>query len=121
MPSTINRELAMLKSPSFWPVANGNGPWVTHYPKPGGGSHQQTCFFLFGSPASREFCFAVHTGMRRGEILALTWAGLDFTRRTVTVFKSKNGERRTIPVNQTVLDLLSQPSCMAATLDQDLQ
>ena len=41
--------------------------------------------------------FAVHTGMRRGEILALTWAGVDFTRRTVTVFKSKNGERRTIP------------------------
>ncbi|MCC2643967.1 MAG: putative Integrase [Nitrospira sp.] len=52
--------------------------------------------------------FAIHTGMRRGEILALTWAGVDFTRRTVTVFQSKNGERRTMPVNQTVLDLLAQ-------------
>ncbi len=45
--------------------------------------------------------FAIHTGMRRGEILALTWAGVDFTRRTVVIFQSKNGERRTIPVNQT--------------------
>jgi integrase len=40
-----------------------------------------------------------------GEILALTWAGVDLFRRTVTVFRSKNGERRTIPVNSTVLEL----------------
>jgi integrase len=52
--------------------------------------------------------FAINTGMRRGEILGLTWAGVDFARRTVTIFRSKNGERRTIPMNQTVLDLLSQ-------------
>ena len=36
-----------------------------------------------------------------------TSPGVDFTRRTVTVFKSKNGEWRTIPLNQTVVDLLS--------------
>lgn len=51
--------------------------------------------------------FAVNTGMRRGEILALTWSGVDLFRRTVTVFKSKNGERRTIPLNQTGLSLLT--------------
>ena len=50
--------------------------------------------------------FALHTGMRMGEILELSWRGVDFTRRTVTVFRSKNGERRTIPVNQTVLAVL---------------
>jgi integrase len=44
--------------------------------------------------------------MRMGEILALTWAGVDLFRRTVTVFRSKNGERRTIPINSIVLDLL---------------
>lgn len=49
---------------------------------------------------------ALHTGMRMGEIVALTWRGVDFTRRTVTVFRSKNGERRTIPVNDTVLSVL---------------
>lgn len=51
--------------------------------------------------------FALNTGMRMGEILELTWRGVDLTRRTVTVFRSKNGERRTIPVNQTVLTMLT--------------
>ena len=44
--------------------------------------------------------------MRLGEILALTWAAVDLFRKTVTVFRSKNGERRTVPVNQTVMALL---------------
>lgn len=52
--------------------------------------------------------FALHTGMRMGEILELTWRGVDFPRRTVTVMRSKNGERRTIPVNETVLRVLKE-------------
>ena len=59
------------------------------------------------APWLRELMlFAIHTGMRMGEILGLTWAGVDLFRRTVMVFKSKNGERRTIPLNQTALELL---------------
>jgi integrase len=54
--------------------------------------------------------FALHTGMRMGEILELTWRGVDFSRRTVMVVRSKNGERRTIPVNETVLSVLRQKS-----------
>ena len=52
--------------------------------------------------------FALHTGMRMGEIVELTWRGVDVSRRTVMVFRSKNGERRTIPVNQTVLTVLKE-------------
>jgi site-specific recombinase XerD len=52
--------------------------------------------------------FGLHSGMRLGEMLALTWAGVDLFRRTVTVFHSKNGERRTVPVNQTVTALLKE-------------
>lgn len=52
--------------------------------------------------------FALHTGMRMGEILELTWGGIDFTRRTVMVLRSKNGERRTIPINQTVIAVLRE-------------
>jgi integrase len=51
--------------------------------------------------------FAVNTGLRMGEILALTWGAVDLSRRTLTVLRSKNGERRTIPLNRTVLELLS--------------
>src|SRR5579863_1040441 len=58
--------------------------------------------------------FALHTGMRMGEILALTWNGVDLFRRTVTVFRSKNGERRTIPINETVLTLLKGRSKVRA-------
>ncbi len=50
--------------------------------------------------------FALNTGMRLGEILSLTWKGVDLFRRTVTVFKSKNNGRRTIPLNETALELL---------------
>ncbi len=50
--------------------------------------------------------FALGTGMRMGEILSLSWRGVDLTRRTVMLFHSKNGERRTIPLNQTMLSLI---------------
>jgi integrase len=55
-------------------------------------------------------CVALHTGLRRGEILALSWEAVDLFRRTVTVLHSKNGEPRTIPMNQTVVDLLKEHS-----------
>ncbi len=49
---------------------------------------------------------ALHTGMRRGEILALEWKDIDFTRRLLTVHRSKNGEKRSIPLSQTLTDTL---------------
>lgn len=50
--------------------------------------------------------FALNTGMRRGEILALQWRDVDFTRGVLVVMKSKNHERRTIPLNNQVFELL---------------
>ena len=52
--------------------------------------------------------FALGTGMQMGEILSLSWRGVDLIRRTAMVFHSKNGERRTIPLNQTVLSLIKE-------------
>jgi excisionase family DNA binding protein len=54
--------------------------------------------------------FGLNTGMRQGEILSLTWKGVDLFRKTVTVFKSKNNERRTIPLNSTVTEMLKGKS-----------
>jgi integrase len=49
---------------------------------------------------------AVHTGMRRREILSLRWADIDLRKRTITLTKTKNNERRTIPINTLLADIL---------------
>ncbi|MBV8139736.1 MAG: site-specific integrase [Deltaproteobacteria bacterium] len=45
---------------------------------------------------------AIHTGMRRGELLNLMWNDVDFVGQTVFVRKAKSGEGRRIPMSPTV-------------------
>ena len=47
---------------------------------------------------------ALHTGFRASELLSLTWADVDFSRRVITVRAAyvKNGERRSIPMNDVL-------------------
>lgn len=52
--------------------------------------------------------FALNTGMRQDEILSLEWPNVDLFRKTVTVMRSKNGEKRTIPLNQKTFELLKE-------------
>lgn len=117
-PATINRELALMKK-AFnlacreweWtkdnPVCrvsmerenNTRDRWLT--------CEEERRLLAASAPWLQEvIVFAIHTGMRCGEILNLTWAGVDLNRRTVTVFKSKNGERRTIPLSHTLVQAL---------------
>ena len=117
-PATINRELACMKK-AFnlaireweWcrknPVArvsmeqerNRRDRWLS--------TGEEERLLLAARPWLKDIIlFALNTGMRMGEILGLTWVGVDLFRRIVTVFKSKNGERRSIPLNQTALELL---------------
>lgn len=50
---------------------------------------------------------AVNTGMRRGEILGLRWdRHIDLKHGFILLDNTKNGERRLIPINQTVKALL---------------
>jgi integrase len=52
---------------------------------------------------SRPFVVtALHTGMRLGEILNLTWEQVDFERGYLTVTHTKNGKSRKIPMNPTL-------------------
>lgn len=43
--------------------------------------------------------FALETGMRRGELLSVTWAQVDLDRRIARLEETKNGERRAVPLS----------------------
>lgn len=52
--------------------------------------------------------FALNTGMRKGEILGLEWRAVDLHREVLVVMKSKNGEKRTVPLNTSLVQLLKR-------------
>jgi len=50
--------------------------------------------------------FAVETGMRRNEIMGLSWGDVDLPNRKAYLHTSKNGEPRQVPLTQRVLEVL---------------
>ncbi|BCM07226.1 integrase [Ralstonia solanacearum] len=52
--------------------------------------------------------FAVETGMRRGEVLALDWEYIDFHRRTAYIPKTKTDTPRTVPLSSRALAILQK-------------
>jgi integrase len=49
---------------------------------------------------------ALNTGMRKGEILNLRWDNVDLKHGIILLDKTKNGERREIPINNTLRGVL---------------
>ena len=45
---------------------------------------------------------ALHTGARKGELQGLEWANVNFDIGIISLLNTKNGERRDIPMNETV-------------------
>lgn len=45
---------------------------------------------------------ASHTGLRKGELLGLQWDQVNFEKGIISILDTKNGERRDIPMNETV-------------------
>lgn len=51
---------------------------------------------------------ALTTGMRRGEILGLRWPDVDLERRIIILNKTKNRDRRSVPIVPEALELLRE-------------
>ncbi len=49
---------------------------------------------------------ALNTGVRKGKILGLKWQDIDFKRGIIYLLNTKNGEKREIPMNETVKTIL---------------
>ena len=52
--------------------------------------------------------FAIETGMRRSEILALTWGNIDLERRVAFLPLTKNGSSREVPLSDNAIEVLRQ-------------
>jgi len=120
-PGTLNRELATMKK--AFNLAIKEWEWIKENPVARISLEQEDkrIRWLNDDEEKRllEKCsewlkelviFALNTGMRKGEVLSLTWRGVDLFRKTITIFESKNKEARTIPMSQKVFDLLKSKS-----------
>ena len=50
--------------------------------------------------------FAIQTGMRRGELMGLTWADIDLPNRKAYLHQTKNGEPRQVPLTRQAIVVL---------------
>src|SRR5262249_61707366 len=48
---------------------------------------------------------AMETGLRRGELLGLTWDRIDLSRGVIRLEVTKSGKRREVPMRQVVYDI----------------
>ncbi|MDF4609109.1 site-specific integrase [Vibrio parahaemolyticus] len=67
-------------------------------------AHQYADFF------TPLITLAMHTGMRKGEMLTLRWESVSFENRYLTILSenAKSKKKRMIPMNDTVFNMLSQ-------------
>lgn len=121
-PATVNRELGNLKNMMSMAVKWGcldknpfGGVKLLRVPKKPERILTESeealllaaCDRVRGQHLRPIVTLALHTGMRKGEILGLLWSQIDLDNRTIHIHnaKSSHGERR-IPMNQAVQDLL---------------
>lgn len=50
--------------------------------------------------------FPLNTGLRREELIDLTWDRIDIVNKTFTILEQKNREKNTLPLNEKALEIL---------------
>jgi integrase len=115
-PATVYQELSLMRR--MWNVARKEWKWTKANPVGNKNARdrwltineEKTLLDKATNPVWLKplLTMALHTGMRRGEILTLLWKDVDFFRRLLTVQRSKNGEKRSIPMSHTLLITLKE-------------
>jgi integrase len=115
-PATVRKEVGVLKHLLRYSVDQGdvlfNAASHVRLPKPPAGRlrylqpDELRGVLERLSPEVRAVAqLAVATGMRRGEILGLRWLDVDLLNRCINLPQSKNGEGRTVYLNELALDV----------------
>jgi integrase len=116
-PATVNREVACLKhlisKAVEWKILDSNPLRGAKLFKETGRRLRyltpEECKALLdaSSPTMKQVVMlALHTGMRRGEILSLTWDGVNLREGFIELVDQKNGERSTIPLNRKAVETM---------------
>ncbi len=116
-PATTNRELAFLKRVFNVAIADGKTERNPVCPVKLRKENNARVRFLTDEEEQRlreaigeaEWPMvevAMHTGLRQAEQFQLRWEHVDFTTGIITIPRSKHGETRRVPMNDTVRELL---------------
>jgi integrase len=70
------------------------------------GGEEQRLLAVAPPDMQKIICLALETAMRREELSSLCWSNIDLERRTATLYKTKNGDTRTIPLSPRALEIL---------------
>lgn len=123
-PATVRREMAVLRhcievARKEWGLPIPRNPFLDlKLPSPGEGRdrrlHQGEWEIMTKEAYNSDNWFigpfielAVETGMRRGEIMKLLWANVDFENRLVFLPITKNGRPRKVPLSTRAMEVLS--------------
>jgi len=121
-PATINREMATLKHALSkaveWKLlrktAREELTAIKKYQEPdgrlrylSGEAEAERLLEACGDSLRPIVVTALHTGMRKGELLGLTWDSVDMTHGFIRLKQTKNGKARALPFNETLWDLFS--------------
>jgi integrase len=112
-PATVNRELALLKhmytKAVEWGYLKTNPVKPIKFLKEPPGrlrylTREEMEAMIAACPQHLKpiVVMAMHTGMRKSEILELRWQDIDMAAKTITVRQTKNNEPKVVPMNQTL-------------------
>lgn len=122
--ATVNREIEILRK--MFNIAIDNG-WIDKNPCSSRKVHKlrednkkerfllpheearllEKCTGEFAYMYSIIIC-ALHSGMRKGEILSLKWDCVNFKDKFITLLQTKSGKMRKIPINSVLLPELNE-------------